>query len=497
MGAAEAAGVAARTARAVALRIESFCEAVMRSTRATTLESGDACARFEHDALYGGAAACVLLPATRDDVGEIVRLAHEHRVTLVAQGARTGLVGAAVPDATRTQCVLSLEKLDRVIAFDRANRSVTAEAGMRLSALEGFLADHDLQFPIDIGSDPTLGGLVATNAGGSRLVRYGDVRRNVLGLEAVLADRYGTRIDALAPLRKNNTGIDLKQLFIGAGGALGVVTAVSLELRARERSSSAFFVALSSYEAAAQTLLAFEDTFGDLLCAFEFLAAETLAATLEAFPDLRAPLPLDSGRCFALVEVATAMGGLDAFLLEKSADLLEHLSRAGLVRNAAMDAATHFWRVRDAVPLALAKLGLPLSFDVAFSRVGLVPFLAEVREWLGHAHPLLSAHVFGHFGDGGAHLVLLVPDGARESYTPVKTALLRSEVYRIVCRHGGSFSAEHGIGPANFAYYRKLMPASLRRVTAQLQAALDPERVLGRCRYEESQPTLHATQPDR
>jgi FAD/FMN-containing dehydrogenase len=479
----------ARSERAEALaarvRIDAFCGAVSRATRATAIEMGAACAPYETDALHGrGSAGCVLLPAAREDVAAIARLAGEHGVTLIAQGARTGLVGAAVPDATRTQCVLSLAKLDRVIELDVANRSVTVEAGMRVSALERVIAAHGLQFPIDIGSDPSIGGLVATNAGGSRLLKYGDVRRNVLGLEVVLADGDGTRIDALAPLRKNNTGIDVKQLFIGAGGALGIVTAASFELRKRERSSAAFFVALPDYAACAAALAAFEDAFGELLAAFEFIAAPTLAATLSAFADVRAPLRPDAGECFALVELATAMPGLDALLAERGTELLARLADAGLVADAAIDAAADFWRVRDAVPLAFATHGLPLPFDVAFRRTKLVPFLDELKRWVTQAHPLLTLHTFGHFGDGGAHLIVLVPNEARERYDAVRCALMRSAVYRMVRAHGGSFSAEHGIGPANFAHYRQLCPEPLRAVAARLQATLDPRRVVGRYRYD-------------
>ncbi|WP_018439652.1 FAD-binding oxidoreductase [Trinickia symbiotica] len=471
------------------MQLDAFREAVGRAARATTIASGENGAPYERDAMqYSGRAACVLLPAHRDDVVEIARLAHEHRVKLIAQGARTGLVGAAVPDGTGMQCVLSLERLDKVIAFDAGNRSITVEAGLRMSSLDRLLADRGLMFPIDIGCDPSVGGLVATNAGGSRLMKYGDVRRHVLGLEVVLADRYGTRIDALAPLRKNNTGFDVKQCFIGAGGALGIVTAVSLELARRERSSAAFFVAFDSFEGAHATVAAIEDAFGDLLAAFEVIASDTLAATLSAFPVLRAPLPVDAGRSFALIEVATAMAGLDTVFAERGATVLEELSRRGLVANAALDTSLEtislFWRIRDSVPLALATLGTPISFDVAFSRTDVAPFLAAVAEWLRHSHPLVAAHVFGHFGDGGVHLVVLVPHDARDLYTPAKVALMRTGVYRIVEAHRGSFSAEHGVGPANFAFYRTATREPQRRVAAQLQRIFDPERVLGRCGYD-------------
>ena len=472
-----------------ARRVDDFCAVVPDAAPDTAIERGPACALYERDVLgQAGIAACVLRPATRDDVGAILRLAHAHEIPLVAQGERTGLVGAAVPDGSGAQCVLSLSRLNRVIDVDPANRSVTVEAGMRLSALDRFLEPFGLHFPIDLGSDPSIGGLIATNAGGSRLVKHGDVRRGVLGLEAMLADEHATRLDLLAPLRKNNVGPDLKQLFIGAGGALGIVTAASLDLRQRERSSATFFVALRDAPSCARALLAFEDAFGELLGAFEFIGGRTLAAVLETAPADRPPLPVVEGHCFALVEAASAMAGLDAQLLERGTATLDSLLQAGVVCDAALGAATDFWRLRDAIPIALAARGLPLSFDVSFARPRLAPFLDEIEVWLAARHPRVECHVFGHFADGGAHLVVLVPDAVREQQGPLKIAMLRAQILRLVRARGGSISAEHGIGPLNLAGYRTHIPAVARGLAGRLQDLLDPRGVLGRVRFDDTLP---------
>lgn len=464
--------------------LPAFTQAVLHTLGTDALRQGPAGAAYERDAMRGsGSAGCVLLPASRDDAATVLRLAHAHRVPVVCQGARSGLVGAALPDRSGTQCVLSSERLTRVIGFDRANRSISVESGLRLSALQALLAPHDLHLPIDIGSDPSVGGLVATNAGGSRLLRHGDVRRQVLGLEVMLADGDATRLDRLAPIRKSNVGIDVKQLFVGAGGALGFVSAVSFELSRRDRSSATFFVALPDLAAATRTLEAFEAAFGELLAAFEFIDARSLAAVLRRFPALRAPLPTGCGRCHALVEAASAMPGLDETMRDRGVEVLTHLCRDGHVTDAALDAAADFWRLRHALPVSLAGCGLPLAFDIGFARSDLPLFMAAAQAWLADAHPALDLHAFGHFGDGGIHLVVLVPRPVIAAYPAPRREALQADLHDLAHRHRGSFSAEHGVGPANFGRYLALTPAPLQRIDARLQALFDPAGLLGRCRY--------------
>ncbi|RDS98395.1 FAD-binding oxidoreductase, partial [Burkholderia contaminans] len=209
--------------------------AAQRHALAATLGDGwldgaspDACSSYETDVtLHGGIALGIARPASTADTSALARVAVAHRIALVAQGARTGLVGAAVPDRSGTQCVVSFDRMRAVRAFDAANRSITVEAGVRLSDINRVAAEAGLCLPIDLGSDPAAGGLVGANAGGSRLIKYGDVRRNVLGVEAVLTDAAGTVIDALAPLRKRNAGFDVTQCLTVANGPNRPVTAVS------------------------------------------------------------------------------------------------------------------------------------------------------------------------------------------------------------------------------------------------------------------------------
>ncbi|QEL54791.1 FAD-binding oxidoreductase [Chromobacterium paludis] len=446
---------------------------------------GEACAPYQADASgCHGQAAAVLLPDSTAAVSALLRASVRHRARLVPQGGRSGLVGGAVPDGSGRQAVLSLERMRRLREFDPLNRSAVAEAGLPLSELNRRLEPHGLWLPIDVGSDPAVGGLVGANTGGSRLLRHGDVRRNLLGLEVVLADEHGSVLDLTAPLRKNNAGIDLKQLFIGSGGALGVITAASWDLKRRDASSLTLFAALPAREAALAALDACEQSFGEMLSAFEVIGAPALDATLRQFPVLRHPLAGSAAGCYALIEFASAMPGLDALLQERAEALLTSLHARGLILDAAFGQAERLWPLRDSLPLALAAEGIPLSFDVGLPRSRLPAFLAAAERWLAAEHPALRLYDFGHFGDGGCHLIALLPRELAASYGPAKLAMLKSALYRLTAEHGGSFSAEHGVGPLNAAFYRKFTGAAAQGLAARLQRLLDPAAALGRHRYD-------------
>lgn len=445
---------------------------------------GDDCDDFAMDVMqWRGKAALVAMPSSVEDVQALVRLAYLYHIQLVPQGARTGLVGAAIPDMSGRQCVVSMRRMPKVISFDAPNRSITVGAGMPLSELNEFLAEHDLHFPIDLGSDPTIGGLIATNAGGSRLLKYGDVRHNVLGLKVVLADVHGTVLDMLRPLHKNSSGPDLKQLFIGTGGAMGIITSASLMLKQQERSRLATFMELPDYASVSAAMLAFESAFGEMLSAFEFIDVPAFHSVAAAFPDIVMPRIDVETRCLALVEIACSMPGLDALLEQRCTEVLQALCASGLVLNASFGAAERFWKIRDSLPLAVVKDATPLAFDVSFLRSVLPVFLADVDTWLASRHPDLKSYAFGHFGDGGCHLIVAIPHIALPSYSAMKQIALRSAIYDFVDKHGGSFSAEHGIGPSNIAYYRKFTSPPVRAVNGIVQSALDPRGLLGRCKY--------------
>ena len=449
-----------------------------------SLLTGAACAPYEIDvAQCRGKAAAVVLPRDTHAVSALMRIAVRHRIRLIAQGNRSGLVGGAVTDNSGTQVIVSLSRLRRVREVDPLNRTVIVDAGVLLSELNRQLEPHSLCFPIDVGSDPAVGGLIGANAGGSRLLKHGDVRHNLLGIEVVLADGDGTVVQLLAPLRKNNTGLDLKQMFVGTGGAFGIITAATLELKRIDQSTQSMFVALPDQGTALEVLQAFELQFGDLLCAFEVISEAALAITLRNFPTLRHPFSQSSASCYALIEIASSMPGLHTIFAQRTEQVLEALYESGQVLDAVLGNTSSFWPLRDNLPLAIAKEGIPLSFDVAFSRSQLVAFRDQAAQWLAQEHPLLQLYDFGHFADGGCHLIVLVPHAHIAHYGIAKIVAVRSGIYKRVSENGGCFSAEHGVGPMNAAYYSKYTTPEVQHISRAMQQLMDPQAVLGRYRY--------------
>ena len=464
--------------------IQAFLAEVAEHLGLASLLTGDACAPYETDVMqYRGRAAAVVIPQDTQAVSTLMRLAVRHRIRLVAQGNRSGLVGGAITDNSGKQVIVSLSRMRQVREIDPLNRTVIVEAGALLSELNRKLETHSLYFPIDIGSDPAIGGLIGANAGGSRLLKHGDVRHNLLGIEVVLADDNGTVVQLLAPLRKNNTGLDLKQLFVGTGGAFGIITAATLELQRIDQSTQSVFVALPDHATALEVLQAFEEHFGDLLCAFEVISEAALAITLRNFPTLRHPFGQSSARCYALIEIASSMPGLHALFAERTEQVWEQLYESARVVDAVLGHSSSFWPLRDNLPLAIASEGIPLSFDVAFSRSRLVAFREQAAQWLQHEHPLLQLYDFGHFADGGCHLIVLVPHAHIAQYGIARLVAVRSGIYRLVSENGGSFSAEHGVGPVNAAYYSKHTTPKVQEISRAMQQLMDPQAVLGRYRY--------------
>ncbi|TPG65681.1 FAD-binding oxidoreductase [Pseudomonas arsenicoxydans] len=464
--------------------IQAFLAEVAEQLGLASLLTGDACAPYETDVMQcRGRAAAVVIPRDTQAVSALMRSAVRHRIRLVAQGNRSGMVGGAVPDNSGKQVIVSLSRMRRVREIDPLNRTIIVESGALLSELNRTLETHSLYFPIDIGSDPAIGGLIGANAGGSRLLKHGDVRHNLLGIEVVLADGDGTVVQLLAPLRKNNTGLDLKQMFVGTGGAFGIITAATLELKRIDQSTQSMFVALPDHGTALEVLQAFEQHFGDLLCAFEVISEAALAITLRNFPTLHHPFGQSSARCYALIEIASSMPGLHALFAERTEQVLEQLYERARIVDAVLGHSSSFWPLRDNLPLAIASEGIPLSFDVAFSRSRLVAFREQAAQWLQHEHPLLQLYDFGHFADGGCHLIVLVPHAHIAQYGIARVVAVRSGIYRLVSENGGCFSAEHGVGPVNAVYYSKYTTPKVQEISRAVQQLMDTQAVLGRYRY--------------
>jgi FAD/FMN-containing dehydrogenase len=442
-------------------------------------------ARYEQGWRYGqGKALAAVRPSGTDDVARVLAFASSRGIRVVPQGANTGLVGGSTPDASGEMLVLSLERLSRILSIDALDRTVTAEGGVRLSQLDAALAEPRLMFPIDLGADPTVGGMVATNAAGTRVLRYGDVRQNLLGLEVVLAD--GTVLDLMTALRKNNTGLDAKQLFVGTSGVFGVITRAVLRVIPRPAQRATALVGVADGTIVMQLLSQLEQDLGDVLSAFEVISAEALAPVFRYQPRLRNPFGASLPPYTVLVELSTT---LSAGRLSLD-DVLESTLGAMVEGEAGADVMDVFpgkpaelWEIRHHVSESLRHEGEVLGLDISVPRSSMPSLVEAARDLLAPDYPFVRVCDFGHWGDGGVHLNLVWKKEEAPRPPPELKAELQPLIYDLaVTRFRGSFSAEHGIGPHNQAFYDRYTPALVKEICAVLKARLDPKGLLGTTR---------------
>ena len=425
-----------------------------------------------------GETPLLVRPGTTDEVSAVLQLCHEQRVPLVPQGGNTGLVGAGVPDASGRLVVLSLSRLNRIREIDPLNDTITVEAGCVLKTVQDAAAEADRLFPLSLGAEGScqIGGNLSANAGGVNVLRYGMARALVLGLEVVLAD--GRIWNGLRALRKDNTGYDLKQLFIGAEGTLGVITAAVLRLVPRPRERQTAFLGVASPRAAVELLALFRQRLGETVSSFEIMAGGAVDLVLAYLPDARRPI---ERRCpwYLLIEVAWSLNGGLAERLERV--LAEALER-GLIEDGTLATSerqrTEFWALRENPTEAMAREGAVLRHDVAVP-VSRVPDLIEhggrIFEELIPGVRILP---FGHVGDGNIHYNLLQPaESSAEAFRQRKDEV-QGRVFDLVEQLGGSISAEHGIGRLKRSEMtRRKDPVELD-LMRRLKLALDPCAIL-------------------
>jgi FAD/FMN-containing dehydrogenase len=328
-------------------------------------------------------------------------------------------------------------------------------AGVRLSALNNELRPHGMFLPIDLGADPMIGGMIGTNTAGARFLRYGDMRRHVLGLEVVLADRDGTVLDFTSALRKNNTGIDFKQLFIGTGGAFGVVTQAALDVQPLpQQSATALVIPADATTAPFALLRLLEEHAGDCLSAFEGISANAMLAAITHVKSQANPFGAMVPDYAILIELAA--GGAVGDLEDRLTRLLEHATEQSLVTDAVIGKGEQLWTLRHSISPALRLAGHVLGFDLAFDRDRVLAFRSAMTEELARSFPEYRVCDFGHLGDGGVHFSLL---RSRDSGSIERDAAITDYVFdAAVTRFGGSFSGEHGIGRANQRIYDRYTP---------------------------------------
>lgn len=444
--------------------------------------------KYESGWRYGkGKALLVVRPGTTADVSKLLAYCHAQAIRVMPQGANTGLVGASNPDASGEMLVLSLERLTRRLDIDPINRTALVDGGVLLSTLNAALVAQGLMFPIDLGADPTIGGMIVTNTGGTRLLKYGDVRHNLQGVEVVLAD--GTIIDALNHLRKNNTGLDLKQLFVGTSGVFGVVTGAVLQVAPVPRQQATALVGCVSGDAALALLQALERDLADVFTAYEVISANALGPVFAHHPDIRNPYGASQPPAYtALVELSSTLP-LDALdlpevLEERLGAFLEGEAGEGLT-DVFMGKPEDFWAIRHHISEGLRSEGKVLAFDISVPRSRMAAFTEAAVALLAKDHPFVQACDFGHWGDGGTHLNLVWDESTAPVPTDELVPLLQARIYELAVKgFDGSFSAEHGVGPHNQRFYDAYTPEVVRALNGALKAHLDPKRIMGTTRLD-------------
>jgi FAD/FMN-containing dehydrogenase len=412
---------------------------------------------------YSAAAECVVRPASTREVAQVVALCAAEGVAVVPQGGNTGLVGGSVPTGARREIVLALGRMNRIRALDVLNDTVTVEAGCVLATVQRAADEAGRLFPLSLAAEGScqIGGNLSTNAGGVNVLRYGNAREQVLGLEVVLPD--GRVWDGLRGLRKDNTGYDLKQVFLGAEGTLGVITAAVLRLYPKPAATATVWIAVRSPQDAVELLAALRERLGERISAFELVSRTCLEAVLGHVKDLKDPLPAvhpwyvlaqlaDSGDAAELEErVAGALAGREAALAQSG------------------EQARSLWRIRESIPEAQFA---NVKHDISLPISRIPDFVAHAGQELERAFPGTEVYCFGHVGDGNLHYNI-GPERLLE-----QRAAVNGIVYRAVERLGGSISAEHGLGQLKRDDIRAHKPALELELMRRLKAALDPQGLM-------------------
>ena len=434
---------------------------------------------YENGARYDvGTALFVARPQTTEQVSALLAYCVQEAISLVPQSGNTGLVSASTPDESGAQGVLSLDRMNEISTPDLCNRSVHVGAGVRLSALNDKLEEDGLFFPIDLGADPCIGGMVATNTGGTRFVRYGDVRQNLLGLKIVLADAVGTVLDFTNPIRKNNTGPDWKQMFVGTSGVFGVITECVLNVVPVPKQSSAVLLVPSSLDAVNGLLVSMERLFGSCFTAFEGMSKNAVEAAFDHVPSLSNPFP--GGEIPDYVILAEVSRDWEPFEGELPLDdMLENAlaniweQEDALLADAFMGRSENMWAIRHALSEGVKNLGQLIAFDVSFRRGDVMAFTSYMAEALPKQFSDVKICDFGHIGDGGLHFNLVVPKDNAHLTSKAFEKELRDWVYKVtVEKFRGSYSAEHAVGPKNQRYYDAYTPGAVKKLAADFKAGI-------------------------
>lgn len=414
-----------------------------------------------------GSSEVLLRPQTTAEVSQILRYCNSRNLAVNPQGGNTGLVGGSVP--VYDEIILSTSLMNNVLSFDSVSGILTCQAGCVLENLSLYLEERDYIMPLDLGAKGScqIGGNVATNAGGLRLLRYGSLRGTVLGLEVVLAD--GRVLDCLATLRKDNTGYDLKQLFIGSEGTLGVITAVSVLCPRKPQSVNVVFLGCETFEQLLKTFQLCRGMLGEILSAFEFLDSECMRLLNT---HLKLPNPISDCPFYIVIETAGSDANHDS---EKLHNFLEEAMNTSVVTDGTVATEESkikaLWSMRERVTEALTHDGFTYKYDISLPVEQIYELVSDMRKHLGESAK--SVVGYGHVGDGNLHLNITSP-----AKNPALLAAIEPFVYEWTAGRKGSVSAEHGLGlkKRNYIYYSK--PNQAVALMGDIKAMFDPKGIL-------------------
>lgn len=420
---------------------------------------------------YHGIALGVLLPNSVEQICQIVTICQKRKIAIIPQGGNTSLCGASVPatQSHQLQVIINLRNLNKILAFDPISQNLTVEAGCTLKQVADFAKEHNLYFPLSIGAEGTcqIGGNIATNAGGIHVVKYGMMRNLVLGLEAVLAN--GQVIDQTNVLIKNNTYLDLKQLFIGSEGTLGIVTKINLRLYPQPTNFCTVLLGVTNLTQGLNLFNSLKSQFN--LAAFEVINKATQDIYNQGFPE---DILSISNQWVILFELETLVD----FNLNYLTDLLliHEIDLEQVIIASSLAEREHLWSFRGHIPLAEKKSGPMIKHDIALPLCKIETFLKQNQKNLLAKYPDINIIVFGHLGDGNLHYNIQVAK-AIQTETEQHEAVINAIVYEDVYVNGGTFSAEHGVGQLKKTYYAKYTDPISYNIAKAIKHLFDPENL--------------------
>jgi FAD/FMN-containing dehydrogenase len=427
-----------------------------------------------------GRALCVVRPGSTAEVAGVVQACAAQGVSIVPQGGNTGLVVGSIPDASGTQVLLSLQRMNAVRALDGQNLTVTVEAGCVLQQLQTKAEEAGFLFPLSLGSEGscTIGGNLSTNAGGTQVVRYGNTRELCLGLEVVTAE--GEILNGLVGLRKDNTGYDLRDVFIGAEGTLGIITAATMKLYPMPAATLTAWAAVPSMALAVEFLGLAHQHLGAGLTGFEVMNQFSLSLVDKHYPQLRVPLWRDTPWC-VLLENADSES--EAHARERFEALMASAMDAGCVTDAvvaeSLAQARNLWHIRESITLAQAEEGLNIKHDISIPISSIPEFVDVTDAQLAEQIPGARFVDFGHLGDGNLHYNVQAPEGDDvRAFQNKYEDLINDIVYRSVQRYGGSISAEHGVGELKVDRLPEHKDPVAMELMRRMKRAFDPRNTL-------------------